>query len=133
HRMTATHPAASAGRERGMLLALVGIVVVALSMRSAAGVIGPVFPILADDLGIDVVVLSVLGAAPPFGFALAGLLVPGATRRFGLEGSLIGAVALIGAGQVVRALASEPILLVGATFVIMVGIGAANVLLPPLV
>jgi Cyanate permease len=124
---------ARADRERGTVLALLGIVVVALAMRAAPGVIGPVFPILADDLGIDVVVLSILGAAPPFGFALAGLLVPGATRRFGLEGSLIGAVALIGAGQAVRAAASEPILLVAATFLIMVGIGAANVLLPPLV
>lgn len=123
----------AADRERGTLLALLGIVLVALSMRSAAGVIGPVFPILADDLGLDVVVLSVLGAAPPFGFALAGLLVPGATRRIGLEGSLIGAVALIAIGQGVRSLADEPILLVAATFVVMVGIGSANVLLPPLV
>lgn len=128
-----TAPGNPAARERGTLLALVGIVLVALAMRSAAGVIGPVFPVLADDLGLDVVVLSVLGAAPPFGFALAGFLVPAVTRRFGLEGALIGAVALIGAGQVVRAAAFEPILLVAATFVIMVGIGAANVLLPPLV
>lgn len=122
-----------AGRERGTLLAMLGIVLVALSMRSAAGVIGAVFPVLADDLGLDVVVLSVLGAAPPFGFALAGLLVPPATRRIGLEGSLIAAVALIGIGQAVRAASSEPILLTVSTFVVMVGIGAANVLLPPLV
>jgi len=121
------------GRERGVVLALLGIVLVALSMRSAAGVIGSVFPILADDLGMDVVVLSVLGAAPPFGFALAGLLVPGLTRRIGLEGSLIAAVAFIGTGQLVRAFSDEAILLVSSTFLVMVGIGAANVLLPPLV
>ena len=121
------------GRARGTVLALLGILLVALAMRSAAGVIGPVFPILADDLGMDVVVLSVLGAAPPFGFALAGLLVPAATRRIGLEGSLIAAVGLIAAGQLVRSFAHEAVLLVGATFLVMVGIGAANVLLPPLV
>lgn len=121
------------GRARGVVLALLGILLVALAMRSAAGVIGPVFPILADDLGLDVVVLSVLGAAPPFGFALAGLLVPGATRRLGLEGSLIVAVALIAAGQLLRAQSGEAVLLVGSTFLVMVGIGAANVLLPPLV
>lgn len=122
-----------AERERGTLLALLGIVLVALSMRSAAGVIGPVFPAIADDLGLDIVVLSILGAAPPFGFALAGLLVPALTRRLGLEGALIAAIAVIGLGQGLRALAEESVLLVGATFVVMVGIGAGNVLLPPLV
>ncbi len=121
------------GRERGLVLALLGILLVALSMRSAAGVIGPVFPLLADDLDLDLVVLSVLGAGPPFGFALAGLLVPGATRRVGLEGSLIGAIVLIGVGQLLRAFSEEPVLLVASTFVVMVGIGATNVLLPPLV
>ncbi|MGV3711371.1 MAG: MFS transporter, partial [Pseudolysinimonas sp.] len=122
-----------ADRERGTLLALLGIVLVALSMRSAAGVIGAVFPILADDLEMDVVVLSVLGAAPPFGFALAGLLVPATTRRIGLEGALIAAIAFIGIGQLVRAASQEPILLVASTFLVMVGIGAGNVLLPPIV
>lgn len=122
-----------ADRERGTLLALLGIVLVALSMRSAAGVIGAVFPILADDLEMDVVVLSVLGAAPPFGFALAGLLVPVTTRRIGLEGALIAAIAFIGIGQLVRAASQEPVLLVASTFLVMVGIGAGNVLLPPIV
>jgi len=121
------------GRERGTLLAVLGIVLIALSMRSAAGVIGSVFPAISEDLGIDVVVLAVLGASPPFGFALAGLLVPAATRRVGLEGALIGAVALIGFGQILRAFSGESILLVASTFVVMIGIGAANVLLPPLV
>lgn len=120
-------------RERGTLLAVLGIVLIALSMRSAVGIVGPVFPVIAADLGVDVVVLAILGAAPPFGFALAGLLVPSATRRFGLEGSLIGSAALIAAGQVVRAFSSESLLLVASTFLIMVGIGAVNVLLPPLV
>lgn len=131
--MTGGSRPGSGSRERGTVLAILGIVLVALSMRSAAGVIGPVFPALADDLGIDLVVLSVLGAAPPFGFALAGLLVPPATRRLGLEGSLIAAVGFIGVGQVVRALSEEPVLLVASTFLVMVGIGAGNVLLPPLV
>lgn len=121
------------GREPGFVPAVLGILFVALSMRAAAGVIGPVFPLLADDLGIDLVVLSILGAAPPFGFALAGLLVPGITRRIGLEGAIIAATAFIAAGQVLRSFSEESILLVVSTFLTMVGIGAGNVLLPPLV
>lgn len=124
---------AALDRERGTLFALLGIVLVALSMRSAVGIIGPVFPVLAEDLGTDVLVLSIIGSAPPFGFALAGLLAPSVTRRIGLEGSLIAAIALIGAGQVARAFSQEEIVLVASTFVVMVGIGAGNVLLPPLV
>lgn len=131
--MTRPPDLSRAARERGTVLALLGVVLVALAMRAAPGVIGAVFPVLADDLGLDVVVLSILASAPPFGFAFAGLLVPAATRRLGLEGAIIGAVAVIAAGQLVRAAAWEPILLVASTFVTMVGIGAANMLLPPLV
>jgi CP family cyanate transporter-like MFS transporter len=114
-------------------LGILGIVVVALSMRSAVGVLGPVYPIIADDLGLDILVLSVLGALPPLGFAAAGLIVPAVVRRIGLEGSLIASMTFIAGGQIARSFGSEPVLLTVSTSVIMVGIGAANVLLPPIV
>ncbi len=117
----------------GAALGVLGIVIVALSMRSAVGVLGPVYPVIADDLGLDILVLSVLGALPPLGFAAAGLLVPPIVRRIGLEGALIGSMLFIAVGQIVRAFGFEPILLTASTTVIMVGIGAANVLLPPIV
>jgi CP family cyanate transporter-like MFS transporter len=117
----------------GRVIALLGLVLVGLSMRNAVAVIGPLFDTISDELGLGVVVLSLVGAAPPFGFALAGLLVPAITRRWGLEGTLLGALAVIAAGQGVRALSTGAVVLVASTVVVMVGIGALNVLLPPLV
>lgn len=127
-----TAPRVPAVRE-GRLLALLGLVLVALSMRNAVAIFGPLFAIISDDLELDIVVLSLIGAAPPIGFALAGLIVPAITQRFGLEWALIGALAVIVAGQGVRAVSIDAAMLVGSTMVVMGGIGAINVLLPPLV
>jgi CP family cyanate transporter-like MFS transporter len=117
----------------GRVVAVLGIVLVALSMRNAVAVVSPVFGAISDDLGFDPVVLSFIGAAPPLGFALAGLVVPRLTRRWGLEATLLAALGAILIGEGVRALAGEEIVLVSATMLTMLGIGGANVLLPPLV
>jgi MFS transporter, CP family, cyanate transporter len=117
----------------GRIVAVLGIVLVALSMRTAVGVIGPVFSAISDDLGLSVIVLSFIGAAPPIGFALAGLFVPALTRRWGLEAALLAALGAILVGQAARAFAQEGVLLVASTMVAVIGIGATNVLLPPLV
>lgn len=123
-------PAPPASRR---LVALLGLVLVALAMRSAIGIVGSVFSYVSDDLGLDVVVLSVLGAAPPLGFAFAGLVTPRLARRFGLEAGLVLGILALVLGQVVRALSGEAIVLVAGTFLGVVGIGVGNVLLPPLV
>ncbi len=117
----------------GRIVAVLGIVLVALSMRTAVGVIGPVFAAISDDLGLGVIVLSFIGAAPPIGFAVAGLVVPALTRRWGLEAALLAALAAILLGQGLRALSQEAVVLVASTMIAVIGIGAANVLLPPLV
>lgn len=122
-----------ADERRGRIVALLGVVLVALSMRNAVAVFGPLFTTISDDLGLDVVVLSLIGAAPPIGFAIAGLVVPAITPRWGLERTLMVALVVIVIGQGVRALSSEAVLLVGSTAIVMTGIGALNVLLPPLV
>lgn len=102
-------------------------------MRAAIGVVGPLFADMSDDLGLDLVVLAFIGAAPPLGFALAGLLVPPLTRRLGLEAALLIALAALVLGQTVRALSSDAVAIVSSTFLAVLGIGATNVLLPPLV
>jgi MFS transporter, CP family, cyanate transporter len=96
-------------------------------------VIGPVFSTISNDLGLDLVVLSFVGAAPPLAFAVAGLVVPGLVRRVGLEAMLIASLVTILTGEVLRAFSSEAVLLVAATSVTMLGIGSTNVLMPPLV
>jgi MFS transporter, CP family, cyanate transporter len=129
----APRPADERSLTRGRLLAFLGIALVALSMRTAVGSISPIIGLIDDDLHLDHIVLSVLGAAPPLLFALSGLIAPLVARRLGLEGALLAVTVLGGAGHLLRAIAPDAsILLIGTVFALL-GAGCANVLLPPIV
>ncbi len=117
----------------GRTAALLGILLLALNLRSAVASLSPIVDLVAKDIPLSPVVLGIIGAAPPVTFALSGLLTPWLSRRLGLEGSLILAAVAIAAGQLARALAPNAALLVVATALTLVGAGIGNVLLPPVV
>jgi CP family cyanate transporter-like MFS transporter len=118
---------------RGRALALIGIVLVAFSLRSAVASLSPVIDHIAEDFAVSSVVVGLIGAAPPVCFALFGLLTPVLERRFGLERVAVAAIALIAAGLLLRSLAVDSTSLLAATAVVFAGVGSGNVLLPPLV
>ncbi|GAA1234527.1 MFS transporter [Microbacterium phyllosphaerae] len=118
---------------RGRALALVGIVLVAFSLRSAVASLSPVIDHIAEDFPVSSVVVGLIGAAPPVCFAVFGLLTPLFERRFGLERVAVVAIALIAAGLLLRSLAVDSTSLLAATAVVFGGVGSGNVLLPPLV
>lgn len=118
---------------RGRALALVGIVLVAFSLRSAVASLSPVLDHVAEDFAVSSVVVGLIGAAPPVCFAVFGLLTPLFERRFGLERVAVVAIALIAAGLLLRSLAVDSTSLLAATAVVFAGVGSGNVLLPPLV
>ncbi len=118
---------------RGRALALIGIVLVAFSLRSAVASLSPVLDHVADDFAVSSVVVGLIGAAPPVCFAVFGLLTPLFERRFGLERVAVVAIALIATGLVLRSLAVDSTWLLAATAVVFAGVGSGNVLLPPLV
>lgn len=120
-------------RGDGRLLALLGIVLLSLGMRSATTSLTPLFRMIDAELGLGAVVLGLVGAMPPFAFALVGLVTPALYRRFGAEGALLLAIGAVVGGQLVRALAQEPVTVVASTALTMMGIGVGNVLLPSLV
>lgn len=114
------------------MLALVGIIVLALNLRTSVAALSPVVDEVGADIPLSAAGLGVLGMLPPLCFAAFGLLTPPAQRRMGIEALLIVALAAIGLGDVVRGLAtSYPLLLVGSV-ITFGGMGIANVLLPPL-
>ncbi|HWH97422.1 MAG TPA: MFS transporter [Pseudolysinimonas sp.] len=121
------------GRSQGRLLALAGIVLLALGMRTATSAFSPVFHEIDAELHLGSLVLGVVGALPLVGFAASGFLAPRIARRFGLEATLVGALIAIVVGQVGRALAGESVGVITGTMVTMLGIGIANVLMPPTV
>jgi CP family cyanate transporter-like MFS transporter len=127
--MTAPAPSLA----RGRILALVGITVVALTMRTAVGSMSPIIGLIGDDLHLDHLVLSIIAAAPPLIFALSGLLAPLISRVLGLEGSLVALTLLGGVGHLLRAIAPDPGILLLGTVLALLGAGCCNVLLPPVV
>lgn len=118
---------------QGRALALLGIVLVAFSLRSAVASLSPVIDHVARDFPVPSVVVGLIGAAPPVCFAVFGLVTPLVERRFGLERVAVGALALVSLGLILRGFAGDSITLLAATVVVFAGVGAGNVLLPPLV
>ncbi|MBT2484475.1 MULTISPECIES: MFS transporter [unclassified Microbacterium] len=125
----------SAGRPlwQGRGLAMVGIILVAFSLRSAVASLSPVIDHIARDFAVSSVVVGLIGAAPPVCFAVFGLLTPLFERRFGLERVAIAAITLMATGLLLRGLAFDSVSLLAATAVVFAGVGSGNVLLPPLV
>jgi MFS transporter, CP family, cyanate transporter len=118
---------------RGRALALIGIVLVAFSLRSAVASLSPVIDHIAEDFPVSPVVVGLIGAAPPVCFAVFGLVTPLVERRFGLERVAVAALALMSLGLLLRGFAADSTSLLAATVVVFAGVGAGNVLLPPLV
>lgn len=118
---------------RGRALALVGIVLFALSVRTPVAGMSPLLERIAQDMTLGPLVLGIIGAVPPLAFVVSGLLTPALASRLGLERALYVALGLLALGQVGRALAPDATVLTIATIVATLGMGVGNVLLPPLV
>lgn len=117
----------------GRTLALLGILFVALNLRTAVAALSPIVDHIDVDVPLSATALGVLGMLPPVCFAIFGIFAPVFTRRFGLEPVLITALVAIVLGHVTRGFApSLAVLLIGSA-VTFAGLGVGNVLLPPLV
>lgn len=115
------------------MLALLGILLVAATMRTAVAGMSPIFDHIDREIPLDPLVLSVIGAAPPLVFGLSGFLAQIAARYLGLEGAVLAATIAGALGHLLRAVAPDPGLLLVGTVITLLGAGSANVLLPPLV
>ena len=118
---------------RGRTLALVGVVLVSLSLRTPVAALSPILDRVADDIPLDAFALGLIGAAPPLAFAASGLVAPALARRMGLEQALVASLVAMVLGHLARALAPEVVSLALGTVLALVGVGLGNVLLPPVV
>ena len=117
----------------GRLLALAGMLLVALNVRTAVSSLSPIIPFIRDDFELSNLAVSFLGMLPPLGFALSGLIAPIITRRIGLEAALLTLLATIALGSLIRAVSGDWSLLSAGTMLALVGMGMGNVLLPVVV
>lgn len=117
----------------GRTLALLGVLLVALSLRTPVAAMSPILDRIGADIPLDAFALGLIGAAPPLAFAASGLLAPTIARRIGLEQALLASLVAMALGHLARALAPEPVTLTLGTVLALLGVGVGNVLLPPVV
>ena len=117
----------------GRTVALVGIFLVALSLRTAVTAISPIIAEIRDDIPLTSVGIGIIGMLPPIFFALSGFFGPLVSRRLGLEGAIVVSVGLMVLGHVLRAASGSFTMLLVGSAVTLLGVGICNVMLPPVV
>jgi len=126
-------PAAPRSLWRGRIVALVGVVTVAFSLRTAVTAISPIVDQIRGDIPITDVGIGLIGTLPPIFFALSGFFGPLVSRRLGLEGAILASVGVMIVGHLLRASSGSFALLLVGSAVTLVGVGICNVMLPPVV
>lgn len=118
---------------RGRALALIGVVLVAFSLRSAVAALSPILTEVQADFAVPAWVAGLIGTAPPVCFAVFGIVTPALERRFGLERLAAASMVVVTLALVGRGLASDAGTLLAATAVLFAAVGVGNVVLPPLI
>lgn len=117
----------------GRTAALLGIALVAFTLRQAVATISPILGDIRVDIPISNIGVGLLGTLPPILLAASGFIAPRVARGFGLDGGIVLALLLMTLGHLVRAFAPGfAVLLIGSVFA-LAGTGIGNVLLPPIV
>ena len=114
----------------GRVTVLVGIILLALNLRTAVSALSPIADQIRADVPIDAVGLGIIGTLAPVAFAAAGLVAPWVARRVGLEATIVLACVAMVAGPLVRSLATSYAPLFIGSALALAGMGFVNILLP---
>ncbi|MER5640492.1 MFS transporter [Kitasatospora sp. NPDC002227] len=106
-----------------------GLVLLAAVLRAPVTCLAPVLGLVRDAYGLGGVAVSLLTTLPVLCLGLFAPLAPALARRAGTEATVAGALAVLTAGSLLRALPSTAALF-GGTVLVGAGIAVANVLLP---
>lgn len=118
---------------RGRVLAVLGILLCAFSLRSAVASLSPVVDQIGADFPLSAATLGLIGTMPPVCYAIFGLLTPLLERTMGLERLTVVSLGAITAGLLLRGFVGDSIGLLLTTALVFAGVGIGNILLPPLV
>lgn len=124
-----THPA----DRRSLISTLVALLVLALVLRPQIIAIGPLQPAIQTDLDISHSLVGALSAIPILCMGLFAPLGARVARRLGARNALALCAALVVAFGLLRTLAPSPVLILGLTFGIGLGMGLAGPILPRVV
>ena len=118
---------------RQSLHVLVALLLLALTLRTAVTGLSPLLPRVSAGIPLTPAQGGLVGALPPFSFAVAGLLGPMLLRRIAAERLVIAAMVLETVGLLVRPWSGGPWPFVVFSVVALLGMGTGNVVLPVLV
>ena len=118
---------------RRALHVLGAILLLTLTLRTAVTGLSPLLPRVSEGVPLTAAEAGVVGALPPFCFALAGLLGPPLLRRSAAERVVLLLAGLQIVGLLLRPWSPGPWPFVAASVVALLGMGLGNVVLPVLV
>ncbi len=113
------------------VLLFIGILFVAINLRPALASIGPLIEDIREATGLSSFMLGLLTTLPLIAFGAVSTLAPIFTRRFGIGGTLLGALSLLTIGIIIRSIDWIPALYFG-TLLFGIAIAFGNVLMPSL-
>lgn len=113
------------------LLLIAGILCIAINLRPALAGVGPLIGDIRQATGLSNSMLGLLTTLPLIAFGAISTLTPLFTRRFGIGGTLFGAMFLLTLGIGIRSLGNVFMLYFG-TLLLGIAIAFGNVLLPSL-
>lgn len=117
--------------KRNNYLLIAGIIFIAINLRPALASVGPLVEDIRATTGLSNTLLGLLTTLPLLAFGVVSTLTPLFTKRFGIGGTLLGAMFLLTAGIAIRYIDWIPALYIG-TLLLGVAIALGNVLLPSL-
>ncbi|MED1605434.1 MFS transporter [Cytobacillus kochii] len=114
------------------ILIFIGIITIAFNLRPAITSVGPIIGDIQHELQFNTSTVSLLTTLPLLAFSAISPFAPFFAKKCGIERVLFCGLTLIGLGVFMRSTNFIFILFLG-TFMIGLGIGICNVLLPSLV
>lgn len=118
---------------RGRVVLIVGIVLLAITLRHAVTGLSPLLPVVREAMGLDIAAASFLGMLPTLSFGVAGFLAPVLIRKGGAELTAALAMVLAAVGTFSRAFTDSVPLFFVLSVVALFGMGFGNVVGAPLV
>ncbi len=108
-----------------------GALLIAANLRPAITVVGPLIGEIRQATGMSATVAGLVTSLPLLVFGAVSPLAAQLAHKFGIERALLGALAVLIVGMVLRSLGPVSAIFAG-TMVLGAGIGIGNVLLPAL-
>lgn len=121
----------TSGNRASPVLLIAGVLLVALNLRPVIAAFGPLLAQIQTELGVNAATVSLLMSIPLLCWGAFALLAPLFVRSRSAEVVILGCLAVIALGALLRAGPSFPWILLG-TALVGSGIAVVNVLLPSL-